>query len=58
MTFLSLRTGMHLLSLRTGMHDGFAFRTVGVSLLCLLLVMCGCNSCVFSIGMCDGLEWV
>ena len=37
------------------MHDGLAFWMVGVSLLCLLWVMCGCNSCVFGMGMCDGL---
>ena len=48
-------TGMHFLSLGTGMDDGLAFWMVGVSLLCLLWVTCGCNSHVFSIGMHDGL---
>ena len=49
-------TGTHFLVLGTGMCNGLAFWIVAVSLLCLLWVMCGCNSHFVGIGMWDGLE--
>ena len=49
-------TGILFLSLRTGMCDGLAFWVLGMSLLCLLLVLCGFNTHFVGNGMQDGLE--
>ena len=55
-SFVGLR--WHFLSLRTGKCGVFTFWTVGVSLLYLFVVTCGCNSCVLVWECLMVLKWV